>query len=195
MSGIHYEGVTNATLNRGEAWSFARLGRLLERADKTSRILDVKYYTLQPAEVASRSGPVDQAGWAALLNSASALQMYRQHHHVTSPADVARFLLLNRQFPRSILYCVSEAQLSLRAVIGTNPKSSAHRAERLMGRLQSTLSYDSIEDLMEQGLHQYIDQLQCSLNEIGDAIQTGLFGYAPAAPVAPVEASQEQGSA
>jgi uncharacterized alpha-E superfamily protein len=198
MSGIHYEGVTNATLSRGEAWSFARLGRLLERADKTSRILDVKYYTLLPGTDLALSGPpvpltdsaVDQAGWGALLNSASALQMYRQHHHVTSPSDVARFLLLNRQFPRSILYCVSEAQLSLHAVTGTPLKSSAHRATRLLGRLQANLSYASIEDVMEQGLHLYIDGLQRSLNDVGDAIQTGFFGYAPA----PLSATTSPGS-
>jgi uncharacterized alpha-E superfamily protein len=183
LSGIHYEGVTNATLSRGEAWSFARLGRLLERADKTSRILDVKYYALLPA-AALRDAAVDQAGWGALLNSVSALQMYRQHHHVTNPADVARFLLLNRQFPRSILYCVSEAQLSLHAITGTPLKSSAHRGERLLGRLQANLSYTSIEDVMEQGLHHYIDWLQRSLNDVGEAIQTGFFGYAPAAPSA-----------
>jgi uncharacterized alpha-E superfamily protein len=183
LSGIHYEGVTNATLSRGEAWSFARLGRLLERADKTSRILDVKYYALLPA-AALRDAAVDQAGWGALLNSVSALQMYRQHHHVTNPADVARFLLLNRQFPRSILYCVSEAQLSLHAITGTPLKSSAHRGERLLGRLQANLSYTSIEDVMEQGLHHYIDWLQRSLNDVGEAIQTGFFGYAPATPSA-----------
>jgi uncharacterized alpha-E superfamily protein len=183
LSGIHYEGVTNATLSRGEAWSFARLGRLLERADKTSRILDVKYYALLPA-AALRDAAVDQAGWGALLNSVSALQMYRQHHHVTNPADVARFLLLNRQFPRSILYCVSEAQLSLHAITGTPLKSSAHRGERLLGRLQANLSYTSIEDVMEQGLHHYIDWLQRSLNDVGEAIQTGFFGYAPEAPSA-----------
>jgi uncharacterized alpha-E superfamily protein len=186
MSGIHYEGVTNATLSRGEAWSFARLGRLLERADKTSRILDVKYYTLS-----SPSSVVDQAGWGALLNSASALQMYRQHHHVLSPADVARFLLLNRQFPRSILYSVSEAQLSLHAVAGTSAKSSAHRATRLLGRLQANLNYAGIEEVMEQGLHHYIDWVQRSLNDVGDAIQTGFFGYAPAPPSATTSASSQ----
>jgi uncharacterized alpha-E superfamily protein len=209
LSGIHYEGITNATLSRGEAWSFARLGRLLERADKTSRILDVKYYSLSSAAPASAEGAatlidsaVDQIGWGALLNSASALQMYRQHHHVMSPKDVARFLLLNRQFPRSIAYCVSEAQLSLHAVTGTPVKSSAlksaaespraHLAERRLGRLQANLSYTSIEDVMEQGLHHYIDGLQRSLNDVGDAIQTGLFGYAPAPPSATTGATQTQ---
>jgi len=203
LSGIHYEGVTNATLSRGEAWSFARLGRLLERADKTSRILDVKYYTLLPdtnlnlqisaAPASATESVVDQAGWGALLNSVSALQMYRQHHHVTSPTEVARFLLLNRQFPRSILYCVSEAQLSLHAVTGTPLKSSAHRGQRLLGRLQANLCYASIEDVMEQGLHHYIDLLQRSLNDVGEQIQTGFFGYAPApASATTTSSSQEQ---
>jgi len=198
MSGIHYEGVTNATLSRGEAWSFARLGRLLERADKTSRILDVKYYTLSSPSSGVAAAPlgdrvVDQAGWGALLNSASALQMYRQHHHVLNPGDVARFLLLNRQFPRSILYCVSEAQLSLHSVAGTPLKSSAHQATRRLGRLQANLNYAGIEEVMEQGLHHYLDWLQRSLNDVGDAIQTGFFGYAPAPPSATTSAtSQEQ---
>jgi uncharacterized alpha-E superfamily protein len=179
LSGIHYEGVTNATLSRGEAWSFARLGRLLERADKTSRILDVKYYILlsSPSEVGTT---IDQVGWSALLNSASALQMYRQHHHVTSPANVARFLLLNRQFPRSISYCVSEAQLTLHAITGTPLKACEHEAERLIGRLQANLTYASIEDVMAHGLHEYIDGLQCALNDVGQAIQASFFGYAPA---------------
>jgi uncharacterized alpha-E superfamily protein len=190
LSGIHYEGVTNATLSRGEAWSFARLGRLLERADKTSRILDAKYYTLlsSPSEVGTT---IDQVGWGALLNSASALQMYRQLHHVTSPANVAGFLLLNRQFPRSIAYSVSEAQLSLHAITGTPLKLVSFEPERLIGRLQANLSYASIEDVMAHGLHEYIDALQCSLNDVGAAIQSRFFGYAPA-PMGATTQTQSQ---
>jgi uncharacterized alpha-E superfamily protein len=189
LSGIHYEGVTNATLSRGEAWSFARLGRLLERADKTSRILDVQYYLLSSSP--SELGPVDQIGWGALLNSASALQMYRQHHHETSPAKVARFLLLSRQFPRAISYCVSEAQLSLHAITGTPIKACNHESERLLGRLQATLSYASIEDVMAEGLHEYIDELQTALNQIGGAIQAGFFGYGLPTSPEPVEGQPE----
>src|SRR5262249_43353929 len=86
-AGLYFEGVTNATLSRGETWHFARLGRMLERADKTSRILDVKYFLLLPPG-SGVGTTIDQLGWTALLNSASALQMYRQLHHVTSPANV-----------------------------------------------------------------------------------------------------------
>jgi uncharacterized alpha-E superfamily protein len=191
LCGMHYEGVTNSTSSRGEAWSFARLGRLLERADKTSRILDVNYYLLQPS-AASPAGTIDQVGWAALLNSASALQMYRQLYHTTSPANVARFLLQNRQFPRAIAYCVSEAQLSLHNITGTPLRYCSHESERLIGSLQASLAYASIEDVMQHGLHQYIDGLQRSLNDIGDAIQNSFFGYPSSKPAAAPLSTQTQ---
>jgi uncharacterized alpha-E superfamily protein len=65
LASIYYEGITNATLSRGEAWHFARIGRMLERAEKTSRILDVKYYILLP-NVKDVGTTSDQLGWTAL---------------------------------------------------------------------------------------------------------------------------------
>lgn len=175
LSGVQYEGVTNATLSRGEAWNFARLGRHLERADKTSRILDVKYYVLLPA-AAEIGTTVDQLGWVALLNSASALQMYRQDHHVPTPADVARFLLLNRSFPRAILYCVTVVQRALHGITGTAADDCRFAVERLVGRLQAQLSFADIDEIMEYGLHEYIDEVQVALNKIGEATAEQLFG-------------------
>jgi uncharacterized alpha-E superfamily protein len=178
LAGIHYEGITQATLSRGESWFFTRLGRLLERADKTSRILDVKYYILLPS-VREVGTTIDQVGWAALLNSASALQMYRQLYHVTSPENVANFLLLNREFPRSILYCVEQAQDCLHHITGTPINACRNEPERLLGQLRAKLSYARIEDVMERGLHEYIDELQTALNEVGTAVQREFFNYAP----------------
>jgi uncharacterized alpha-E superfamily protein len=169
LMGIHYEGVTNATLSRGDAWSFARVGRHLERADKTSRILDVKYYLLLPT-IKEIGSTIDQMGWNALLNSASALQMYRQLYHTTTPQNVANFLLLNRQFPRGILYCVTEAQKSVHSITGTPLSGCANEAERLLGSVQAELNYTRIDDVMEVGLHEYIDKFQLALNEAGAAI-------------------------
>jgi uncharacterized alpha-E superfamily protein len=173
-AGIYFEGVTNATLSRGETWHFARLGRMLERADKTSRILDVKYFLLLPPGIGVGT-TVDQLGWTALLNSASALQMYRQLHHVTSPANVAKFLLLNRDFPRSIQHCVVEAQRSLHSLTGSPVGTYRSEAERLMGQLRASLDYADIEPIMQGGLHEYVDGLQAQFNGIGDAIQTLFF--------------------
>ena len=173
-AGIYFEGVTNATLSRGETWHFARFGRMLERADKTSRILDVKYFLLLPPGTGVGT-TVDQLGWTALLNSASALQMYRQLHHVTAPANVAKFLLLHRDFPRSIHYCVVEAQKSLHALSGSQVGTYRNDAERLIGQLRASLDYADIEQIMKGGLHEYVDWLQVQLNGITDAIQTLFF--------------------
>jgi uncharacterized alpha-E superfamily protein len=201
-AGIYFEGVTNATLSRGEAFHFAHLGRMLERADKTSRILDVKYFLLSPAQSQAPKSQsqsqrqsqspksqtqsqkqtqngtfsnADQVGWVTLLNSASALQMYRQVQHVTTPVSVSEFLLLNRDFPRSILRCVRRADESLHCVTGGSPGAFQNESERLLGRLRSELDYAKIEEIMEQGLHQYVDALQGQLNDVGRAVQKQFF--------------------
>ena len=77
-------------MSRGEAWHFAQMGRLLERADKTSRILDVKYYILLPS-VADVGTPMDAIQWSALLKSASALEMYRKKHGRITPTKWSNF--------------------------------------------------------------------------------------------------------
>lgn len=174
LASIYYEGATNATLSRGEAWHFARLGRMIERADKTSRILDVKYFILLPA-VRDVGTTIDQVGWTALLNSASALQMYRQRFHVIAPAHVAEFLLLDPNFPRSILFCVATAQESLHAISGSPVHSYSNEAERRMGQLRASIDYSAIDQVMDSGLHDYLDHLQDALNEIGEAIDRRFF--------------------
>lgn len=174
LAGIYYQGVTDSTLSRGEAWHFSRLGRLIERADKTSRILDVKYFTLLP-NASDVGSALDQVGWAALLNSASALQMYRQAYQVLAPSHVAEFLILDKDFPRSIHYCVALAQQSLHAITKGPPNTYQNAAERRLGQLRSNLDYADIETIMEQGLHQYLDQTQVALNNIGEAIRQRFF--------------------
>lgn len=177
LAGIHHEGVTNATLSRGEAWNFSQLGRMMERADKTSRILDVKYFTLLPT-VADVGTPIDQVGWAALLNSASALQMYRQTYQVLAPEHVADFLILDPNFPRSIHYCVARAQKSLHAISGTRPNTYRNDAERRMGKLRAQLDYVDISTIMKGGLHEYLDEIQQELNDVAGAIQERFFRLA-----------------
>ena len=172
--GIYFEGVTSATLSRGEAWHFAQLGRMLERADQTSRILDVKYFLLLPPGNGVGS-TFDQLGWTTLLNSASAVQMYRQHHHVTTPANVAKFLLLDRNFPRSIQHCIVEAQKCVHALTGSPIGTYRNDAERFIGQLRANLDYAEIEQIMNSGLHEYVDVIQMGCNNLGTAIQKVFF--------------------
>ena len=124
LGGSLLEGVAESTMSRGEAWHFRRLAMSIERADKTSRILDVKYYLLLPSE-ADVGTPVDTNQWVALLKSVSALEMYRKRHGRTTPTQVAEFLILDRDFPRSMHFCLLRAEDSLLAITGSRPGRSA----------------------------------------------------------------------
>jgi uncharacterized alpha-E superfamily protein len=92
-------GTANDTMNHTEGWHFFRLGRLLERADKTSRILDVKYFILLP-DLNYVGTAYDDIQWAALLRTTDALNAYRQHYGRITPRQTAKFLILGRDFPR-----------------------------------------------------------------------------------------------
>lgn len=115
MAGHLFEGITDATMSHGEGWHFGRLGRLLERANMTSRILDVMYFNLLP-DMQDVGGHVDDVRWTAVLNAASAFEMYRQRFGPIAPNRVADFLILDRDFPRSIKSCVTNADESLHAI-------------------------------------------------------------------------------
>lgn len=178
-------GVTDATMSHGEAWHFGRLGRFLERADKTSRILDVKYFILLPA-VHDVGSSVDIVQWSALLKSADALEMYRRYRGRIVPEKVSDFLVLDREFPRSMRHCVTLAETSLHAITGTPSGAFGNRAEQLLGRLRSELDFTSITDIIQQGLHEFIDDFQIGLNQIGKSIHACFFA-APAEQPLPVQ--------
>jgi uncharacterized alpha-E superfamily protein len=174
------EGITDATMSHGEAWHFAQMGRLVERADKTSRILDVKYFILLPtaAEVGT---PLDTIQWSALLESASALEMYRKRFGRITPAQVADFLILDREFPRAMHFCLIEAEESLLAITGSKGGTFRTTAEQQLGRLRAELDYAHIDEIIAGGLHEFIDRFQQQLNQVGAAISETFFAPAPEA--------------
>lgn len=167
-------GHTYTTMSHGEAWHFLRAGRLLERADKTSRIVDVQYYHLLPS-AADVGSPLDLVRWNALLRSTSALAMYRKQHGRIVPEKVADFLLLNRDFPRSMRFCVLRAQDSISQITGSKPGTFSCRSEQLAGRLRAEMDYAAIEEVIGEGLHEYIDRFQRRLNGIGEALRKDFF--------------------
>ena len=132
LGGSILEGVAESTMSRGEAWHFRRMGLSLERADKTSRILDVKYYLLLPG-VADVGTPIDTNQWVALLKSVSALEMYRKKHGRIVPMQVAEFLILDRDFPRAMHFSLMRAEQSLLAITGGLPGTFSTLAEQRLG--------------------------------------------------------------
>ena len=119
--------------------------------------------------------PIDDLQWGALLRSASAFEAYRRTHGRVAARAVASFLLLNREFPRSVHHCVNEAQISLHAVTGTPIRRFANAAERALGRLVAELDYTDIVDVIRSGLHDFLDALQDKLNGVGDEITHTFF--------------------
>jgi uncharacterized alpha-E superfamily protein len=178
LAGHLFEGVMDATMSHGDAWHFGRLGRLLERADKTTRIIDMKYFILLP-DVSYVGTPYDNIQWAALLQSASALEMYRKKYGRITPRRVVEFLLLDGEFPRAVRHCLRAAEESLRAITGTTPGTYVNRAEQSLGRLCAQLDFTSTDEILSIGVHEFLDRLQSELNEVGEAIFEAFFAIAP----------------
>jgi uncharacterized alpha-E superfamily protein len=183
-------GVADATMSHGEAWHFARMGRLIERADKTSRVLDVEHY-FQPAAAriappASGTAADDETEevavqWSAVLESASALEMYRKVHGAVSRRSVANFLIFDREFPRAMHFCLIKAEESLLAITGGAKGAYSNPAEQRLGRLRSHLDYGAIDEILggHGGLHGFIDGFQTDLNQASQAVFDTFFALQP----------------
>jgi uncharacterized alpha-E superfamily protein len=178
LTGQHFQGTTDATMSHGEAWRFCRLGRALETADKTSRILDVKYFILLPSPK-DVGTPYDDIQWSALLRSASAFEMYRQRYGRITPTHVVDFLVFDREFPRAVLYCLTEANEMLHSIAGSALGGFSNRAEQLLGQLRAEFAYAQPEEIIALGLHEFVDDLQVRLNLVGEAISETFFAICP----------------
>lgn len=175
MASHLFAGVMDATMSHNEAWHFGHIGRLLERADKTARILDVKYFILLPS-VKDVGTMLDEIQWMALLKSASAYEMYRKRgSHRITPREVANFLILDPEFPRSIQFCLLRTERSLHRITGTPIGTWKNPAERALGRLHSELEYITIEEVIKTGLHEFLDHLQQQMNDVGNEIFKTFF--------------------
>ncbi len=181
-----FQGVTDATMTRDLGWHFANLGRQLERADKISRLLDVKYFTLLPS-VRDINTPLDDLQWSSMLRSVSGFEMYRKRYQEIDVRHVVDFLVLDRKFPRSIQYCLFEADKSLHAITGCPSHGFTCRAEQLLGRLCADLTYTHVDTIIESGLHEFVDDLQLRLNQVGEAIFERFFALNAAPQVKPAK--------
>jgi len=184
-----FNGIAAATMTHGEPWHFFHMGQMLERADKTSRILDVKYFILLRS-AQDVGTPFDDIQWAAVLRSASAFEMYRKRHGRIAPRGVVEFLLLDREFPRAIHFSLLAARDSLHKISGTPLGTFRHAPEKLLGQLCSDLAFTGVDEIVNAGLHEYLDGLQTRMNHVGAGIFETFFALKSPKTVKP--ATQEQ---
>jgi uncharacterized alpha-E superfamily protein len=167
-------GIADSSLARTEGWYFRQLGQFLERADKTSRILDVKYHILLPSEDEIGT-PLDFLHWMALLKSVTAFNTYRRVYGNIAPASVVEFLVLDKYFPRSIYYCIKEAENCLHHISGNTKGGYKNSSERAIGELRSKLEFSEVGEIIKYGLHEYLDEMQLRLNTISSHINSNFF--------------------
>jgi uncharacterized alpha-E superfamily protein len=158
-------GTTLGTLLQDVSFHFIRLGTLLERADNTARILDVKYHVLRPH--GEEEGATDFYQWGALLRSVSAFEVYRKaYRDVITPERVAELLILRMDMPRSLHFCMNGVVKNLDLI--ANKLST--ETQRQAGLLHAQLHYARVEDILEQGLHEWLTDFMDRIYLLGNGI-------------------------
>jgi uncharacterized alpha-E superfamily protein len=157
-------GTTLGTLLQDESYHFIRLGTLLERADNTARILDVKYHVLRPH---GDEGATDFYQWGALLRSVSAFEVYRKaYRDVITPERVAELLILRDDMPRSLHFCMNGVVKNLELIANRH----SGETQRQAGLLHAQLHYARVEDILAQGLHEWLTDFMDRIYILGDGI-------------------------
>jgi uncharacterized alpha-E superfamily protein len=171
------QGVTNATMTHGEAWRFIQAGKFIERADCTSRILDLKYHILLPSGE-QVGGNVDISQWMYVLRSCSGMEAYLKiRRGDVTPWGVAEFLICHDEFPRSIRFCVDRLDSVLHDISRTEEGHFSNEPERLSGLLRSQLDFATIDGIFQHGLHEYLDGVQERLIELDVAFHRTYCAY------------------
>ncbi len=162
-------GKVISTMLRDETYHFLTLGRNIERADMTTRIIDVRSSNLLPASP-TELRPFETIQWVSVLKSMTAYQMYRRKMQVrVQRSEVLRFLFLDRQFPRSFLRCLDAIGESLATL--KNPRDTADYLKGFVAMVEAT----PVEELKHEDLHAFIDQLQLKLIELHQKLATSYF--------------------
>lgn len=175
-----FTGITEGTFYRDQAWYFYRLGRYIERADQTTRLLDTKYHLL--TDGSDPATPVEIGQWHAVLRSASGYHAFRRVHlNDLTPARVADFLLFNPAFPRSVYLCVREVETALAELKSRYLPRGGNDVSEGLDQLRTILAVHSIEQLLDAGLHEFIDFLQRYLIAVTSRLSAAFFGQRSAA--------------
>lgn len=177
-----FQGVARATMMRDEGWQFLQIGTYLERADKTSRLVDMCSGLPMKKSSQAISHPLR---WQSLLHSCSAYHGYREHDNEIDPRQVMEFLFLSDRFSRSVRFCLREVDRALSQLSAPPGQQGMPAPVRACGLLRATLEYGTIDTILDQGVHEFIDDLQSKLNTLGNNIFETYVLYADLSPVGP----------
>jgi uncharacterized alpha-E superfamily protein len=177
LEGAHlFQGVTDSTMSHGEGWQYIQLGRYVERTDTLARLIGTHFGSLaQPPDQAVESE--EYLEWVGLLKSCAAFEAYcKTYTAEMRPLRVAEFLLLNPEFPHSVRFSVDMVHASL-ARIGEMTERKAEQPVRLAGRLQATLNFSQIDEILASGASAYVDSVRWQCAQAHTAIHQVYFDY------------------
>ncbi len=194
-----FQGITAETITHGDAYEFIQLGKLMERADKTIRTLDVKYGEVRTLTGVPREG-IESSLLISLLRSCSAFEAFRKTGVANLQATrVAQFLLLDQEFPRAVRFCLDRALRSINAISGNlisgeslRQPQQLNNPQRMLGRICAELEYLSIEDILDAEMHPFLDRLLLRVNQVGDEITRIFFNTQVILPGRGQQQSQQQ---
>ena len=170
-------GVAESMIPRNDGWWFFELGRYLERADNTSRIIDVKYFMILP-DLQAVGSALDVVQWASVLRSCSAFEAFRRSRR--GELNLERsvdYLVRDELFPRSILFSVAEAEQCLVRVSSGMQGSAVDRVNRLVSSLRDQLEGTDIRAAIANGLHEFLDHIQERIQDIDTAVFRAFIDY------------------
>ena len=176
MSGsMLFQGLTDETLAHDQGWQFTQLAKHLERADVTCRVIETRFNILRSADNLL-AGALKNIHWMAVLRSCCSIEFFRrQHVGEMDPIKVASFLLLEPGFPRSVRSAVERAHCAMQAIRSEVNPLAIDPAERVLGRLSADLEYAEANEIMAEGLPNYLLRLQNDLAEAAVALQKNYF--------------------
>jgi uncharacterized alpha-E superfamily protein len=185
MEAVHqFQGISDSTMSHGEGWQFIQVGRYIERASATAMLLEAYHEDLWQL-----SGRIPEGNeyleWMGLLRSATAFEAYCKVYTADiTPDRILEFLLLDEEFPHSIRFSIDTLQNALEAIHGEGGESRAAPLRRLVGRLQASLNYSSVEEILSGDVIAYLRSIQFQCRSIHDMIYELYIDYSIQAALA-----------
>jgi uncharacterized alpha-E superfamily protein len=168
-----FQGLTDQTLAHDQRWLFAQLAKYFERIDVTARILETRFTILKSAEL---EATIRNIHWMSVLRSCCSIEAYRRNYSgEMDPHRIASFLILQRNFPRSIRFCVEKAHEAIAAIRSGIASRAIDPAERILGRLTAQLEYAEMNEILAEGIQKYLQNIQASIADAAMAVQKAYF--------------------
>lgn len=186
-----FQGITNETMTHSEAYQFIQLGKHLERAEKTVRIVDIKY---QQVSRLPEGSPDEALQLMTMLKSCSAFEPFRKEHASNMNAGVVvEYLLLNKDFPRAVSYCLNRCLQAVNIISTGMDVNRLSGPQRSFGRLVSELEYLDVHEILGEPLHSYLEKFLIRMNQSGEEVTRTFFSTQVILPeLHPQQAQQQQ---